>query len=146
MLPAIKYLIAELPPPIVVNQKEDDANLKSLCIKKQEPKDTTTVPSSPRRNMLKNISDNSNVSGESHLWFYLQLEIECFNVSLIALRETLTFLLDHTTCPPNAMEMISALESNYVPSAWLKYSFDKERNKQLTLQLGFINCLSEGKC
>lgn len=139
--PAIEYLLGELPALIAVNKDLDDANLRSLCTSQRkagrkksvaigadENESSLSDQNSPTRR-LKGVKNN----GENHLWFYLQLEIECYNSSLVACKEALTSMLDHRTCPAKTSSMISDLENNHVPSAWLKYSHDEDKEFKVPL-------------
>jgi hypothetical protein len=139
---AISFLLKELPPLIKINDDDDeDAMMKSLCAiqpgtrKRQSiayvlKKEDLSGPNSPRK-----TDETGGNKGENHLWFYLQLEIESFNTALVALERVLTSMLTCQSCPSSVIHVIEELEQQNVPSAWLKYSFDEEKNKKVPLRV-----------
>jgi len=145
IVPAIKYLLAELPERIAVNEEKDDSNLRSLCTSPRGGSKKRSIMSdggggdsheqgvpspdlnSPRR--MKQMKQG----GENHLWFYLQLEIECYNTAISACEHALTAMLDFRTCPPETTSLISDLERKTVPKAWLKFSFGENRDVDVPL-------------
>ena len=141
IIPAVSLLLAGLPPAIPINEEADDALLKSLCAtpqghgKKQSTGFAVRMSSfSGEQNTRKANNKNSN---ENHLWFYLQLEIESFNTSLVTLKNTLSSMLDSRTCSPCVvtMDILENLERSCVPTAWLKCSFDEDKNPRVPVSV-----------